>query len=139
MNYEARVVYAPCDAAAAAVYEFAHRMENLPQWAAGLVASLRHENGAWFTDTPGGRITIAMAPRNELGVLDHDVTMPDGVTTHNAMRVTPVGDGSLLAFVVLRMPEATDAEFERDCTLVTQDLRTLGALVERMSGALKAG
>ncbi len=46
------------------------------------------------------------------------------------MRVTPVDDGSLLAFVVLRMPGYTDAEFDRDCGLVTQDLRTLAALVE---------
>ena len=130
MQYATRVVSAPSTATAEAVYEFAHRMENLPRWAAGLVTSIAHEDGTWFTDTPGGRIRIAMAPRNAFGVLDHDVTMPDGVTTHNAMRVTPVGDGSLLTFVVLRMPEATDAEFERDCRLVTQDLETMATLVE---------
>ena len=130
MQYATRVVSAPSTATAEAVYEFAHRMENLPRWAAGLVTSIAHEDGTWFTDTPGGRIRIAMAPRNAFGVLDHDVTMPDGFMTHNAMRVTPVGDGCLLTFVVLRMPEATDAEFERDCGLVTQDLRTLATLVE---------
>ncbi len=74
-----------------------------------------------------------MAPHNEFGVLDHDVTMPDGVTTRNALRVTPVGGGSLLAFVVLRPPGATDAAFEGDCALVAEDLKTLGALVERKS------
>ena len=130
MQYATRVVSAPSTATAEAVYEFAHRMENLPRWAAGLVTSIAHEDGTWFTDTPGGRIRIAMAPRNAFGVLDHDVTMPDGFMTHNAMRATPVGDGSLLTFVVLRMPEATDAEFERDCRLVTQDLETMATLVE---------
>ncbi len=133
MKYATRILSQPVAAAANDVYEFARRIENMPQWAAGLVTQVSQEDGAWFTDTPGGRIRIAMAPRNEFGVLDHDVTMPDGVTTHNALRVTPVGDGSLLAFVVLRPPEATDAAFEGDCALVARDLKTLGALVERKS------
>ena len=133
MKQETRVVSHPVDAPADAVYAFACEMENLPRWAAGLVASVRHENGVWFTETPGGRITIAMAPRNTFGVLDHDVTMPDGFATHNAMRVTPVGDDSLLTFTVLRPAGATDVEFDRDCALVTQDLITLGGLVERQS------
>ena len=133
MQYATRIVSAPSTATAAAVYEFAHRMENLPRWAAGLVANIAHEGGTWFTETPGGRISIAMAPRNPFGVLDHDVTMPDGVTTHNAMRVTPVGDGCLVTFVVLRRPEATEAEFERDCGLVAQDLKTIGTIVESES------
>lgn len=33
--------------------------------------------------------------------------------------------------VVLRPAAATDAEFERDCGLVAQDLKTLGQIVER--------
>jgi hypothetical protein len=133
MTQETRIVSQPIGASATAVYEFARHVENMPQWAAGLVTNVRPDGDAWFTDTPGGPIRIAMAPCNELGVLDHDVTMPDGVTTHNAMRVTPVGGASLLAFVVLRAPEATDAEFERDCGLVAQDLKTLGTLVENLA------
>ena len=66
-------------------------------------------------------------------MLHHDVTTPDGVTTHNAMRVTPVGADSLLAFVVLRMPAATAPAFADDCALVAKDLKTLGALVEKGS------
>ncbi len=130
MTRDARVVTAASRAPASAVYAFAHAMENLPRWAAGLASNVARDGDAWVADTPDGRLRIVMAPRNAFGVLDHDVTTPDGVTTHNAMRVTPVDDGSLLAFVVLRMPGATDAEFERDCGLVTRDLETLGALVE---------
>ena len=130
MTREARVVTAASSAPASAVYAFAHAMENLPRWAAGLAANVARDGDAWVADTPGGRLRIVMAPRNDFGVLDHDVTTPDGVTTHNAMRVTQVDDGSLVAFVVLRMPGHSDAEFERDCGLVTQDLRTLAALVE---------
>lgn len=133
MRYETRIVSHPVAAPASAVYAYARHMENLPHWAAGLAANVRRDGDAWFTDTPGGPIRIVMAPPNEFGVLDHDVTMPDGATTHNAMRVTPVGDASLLSFVVLRPPEATNAEFDRDCGLVAQDLKTLGTLVEKLA------
>ena len=133
MNFESRIVSQPCRAPADAVYDFAHRVENLPRWAAGLATRLVQEDGHWFTDTPEGRLRIEMAPRNALRVMDHDVTLPDGLTVHNAFRVTPTGDGSLLSFVVLRMPEADDAAFERDCGLVAADLRTLAALVEQQA------
>lgn len=134
MNFAARIVSQASNASADALYEFGHRVENLPRWAAGLTTRLVQEDGQWFTDTPEGRIRIEMAPRNALRVMDHDVTLPGGLTVHNAFRVTPTGDGSLLSFVVLRMPEASDAEFERDCGLVAKDLRTLATLVEGEAG-----
>jgi hypothetical protein len=130
MNYAARIVSNPVAADADTVYDFAHRIENLPQWAAGLTTRLVLDRGEWFSETPQGRIKIAMAPHNEYRVMDHDVTLPGGLVVHNAFRVTPTGSGSLLSFVVLRMPEATDEEFERDCGLVAADLRTLATLVE---------
>ena len=130
MNFASRIVSQACDVAADTVYEFAHRVENLPRWAAGLASSLRKQDGAWFTDTPEGPVRIAMAPRNAFRVMDHDVTLPGGLTVHNAFRVTPTGDGSLLSFVVLRLPGMTDAEFDRDASLVAKDLQTLRSLVE---------
>jgi hypothetical protein len=130
MNLASRVVSQACDVAADTVYEFAHRVENLPRWAAGLTMRLVHADGEWFTDTPDGRIRIAMTPRNAFRVMDHDVTLPGGLTVHNAFRVTPTGDGSLLSFVVLRLPGMTDAEFDRDAGLVAKDLQTLKSLLE---------
>lgn len=133
MIHAARIVSQPVAAPAEAVYEYTRRMENLTHWAAGLATSLFRVDGEWFSDSPMGRIKIAMAPRNPYGVLDHDVTTPDGNTVHNAFRVTPVGDGSLLAFVVLRLPGMTDDEFDRDAGLVAKDLRTLKTLLEASS------
>ena len=130
MNFASRIVSQACDVAADTVYEFAHRVENLPRWAAGLTTRLVQEDGEWFTDTPDGRIRIAMTPRNAFRVMDHDVTLPGGLTVHNAFRVTPTGDGSLLSFVVLRLPGMTDAEFDRDAGLVAKDLQTLKRLLE---------
>ena len=130
MNYAARIVSHPVAADADTVYDFAHRIENLPRWATGLTTRLVLDGGEWFSETPQGRIRIAMVPPNQHRVMDHDVTLPDGRTVHNAFRVTPTGDGSLLSFVVLRPPEATDDAFERDCGLVAADLRTLATLAE---------
>ncbi len=130
MNYETRVVSVAVALPADAVYEVAHRIENLPLWASGLATTLQHENGEWFAESPAGRVTIAMVPRNPYGVLDHDVTLPDGVTLHIAFRVTTTGDGSLLSLVVLRMPDATDEAFEQDVALVAKDLAALKSLLE---------
>jgi hypothetical protein len=50
---------------------------------------------------------------------------------HNAMRVTPSGDGCVVAFVLLRMPGVTDEAFENDAAHVARDLGALKALVEK--------
>ncbi len=128
-TYAHRIVSESIDIPAAAVYDYARQVENLPEWAAGLATAVQRDGDHWFAASPMGRIRIDMAPRNDFGVLDHDVTTPDGTTFHNAMRVTPSGDGCVLHFVVLRMPDAGDAEFERDCGLVAADLRSLGRRV----------
>lgn len=131
MTYAHRIVSESLDIPSTAVYDFAHQVTNLPKWAAGLTTAVHREGDHWFAESPMGRLRIHMAPRNSFGVLDHDVTDPGGKTFHNAMRVTPSGDGCVLHFVVLRMPEASDAEFERDCGLVAGDLRTIGKLLAK--------
>lgn len=130
MPYPARLISQTIAAPAQAVYDFASRMDNLPQWASGLARGVTEENGEWFTESPMGRVKVAMAPRNPFGVLDHDVTLPDGSTVHNAMRVTPAGDGSVVAFVLLRLPGVTDDACDADAAHVAKDLAALKALME---------
>jgi uncharacterized membrane protein len=112
------------------MYDFARTMENLPLWASGLAAGVSQENGEWFAQSPMGRVKVEMALRNDFGVLDHDVTLPNGVKVHNAFRVTPVGDHSVLTFVVVRMPEVTEEDFSRDVDHVARDLKMLKTLLE---------
>lgn len=131
MLYESRIVTESLDVPSDVVYEFARTMENLPQWASGLASGISQEDGVWVTESPMGRVRVVMAPRNNFGVLDHDVTLPNGVTVHNAFRVTPAGDGSTLSFVVLRQPEVTAEMFEKDVAHVASDLRALKVLLER--------
>jgi hypothetical protein len=97
-------------------------MENLPRWASGLAAGVVHENGEWFTESPMGRVKVEMAPRNAFRVLDHDVTLPDGTRVHNAFRVTPAGNGSLLLFVVFRLQGMTDEAFQGDVAHVATNM-----------------
>lgn len=115
------------------VYDFARRMENLPLWASGLASGITQEDGTWFAESPMGRVQVAMAAANDFGVLDHDVTLPDGTEVHNAMRVTPCGGGSLLSFVALRPEGASDEDFSADVAHVRQDLAALKDLLERQT------
>ncbi len=131
---EALVVSQPVAVAAPTVYDFAHRMQNLPLWASGLASGIEQRDGQWFTDSPMGKVQVAMAPANPFGVLDHDVTLPDGTTVHNAFRVTPCGDkASLLSFVVLRLEGVGQADFDADVAHVRKDLAALQQLLERQA------
>ena len=130
MTYQSKIVSVLVEAPHEQIYEFARSMENLPQWASGLAGGVQEINGEWFADSPMGRVKVAMAPPNPFGVLDHDVTLPDGTTVLNALRVSPAGDGSVLTFVVLRMPGVDAQAFAADVANVEKDLRTLKALME---------
>ena len=130
-SYESCVVSHPVEVPAATVYAFARQMNNLPQWASGLASGIRERGGEWFADSPMGEVRVAMASENPFGVLDHDVTLPDGTTVHNAFRVTPCGEGSLLSFVVLRLPGVDQKSFDADVAHVRVDLEALARLLER--------
>lgn len=123
------VVAAP----AAAVYDLAVDPARLPEWAAGLASTpLHHDGDDWYAEAPFGRVHVRFAARNELGVLDHVVTMPDGQQVLNAMRVIPWGDdASEVVFTVRHRADQTDEQFTADADAVAADLATLKKLVER--------
>lgn len=119
------------DAAPEEVERFAGDPANLPQWAAGLSAGIRQEGGRWITDSPFGTVEVAFVPANEHGVLDHDVTLPDGTVVHNPLRVLPNGDGSEIVFTLLQRDGMSDAEFEADADAVRADLDRLAGILAR--------
>jgi len=112
-------------------YAFASRMENLPLWASGLAKGIAQRGGKWFADSPMGEVEVAMAPANPFGVLDHDVTLPNGIRVHNAFRVTPCGEGCLFSFVVPRLAGVSQESFEADIAHVRGDLAALKELLEQ--------
>lgn len=112
------------------VYAFARKPENLPRWASGLAGSVMQNEGVWIAESPMGRVTVRFAEENRWGVLDHDVTLPSGVTVHNPLRVLPNGGGSEIVFSLFRRPGMSEAEVEADASTVAHDLQTLAALLE---------
>lgn len=113
------------------VYDFVSTPENMPLWAAGLAGGMRPEGEDWIADGgPLGAIRVNFAPANEFGVVDHVVTLQDGMRVYNAFRVTPNGSGAEVSFTVLRLPGMTDEQFERDSDMVRADLEGLKAMIE---------
>ncbi|MFF7442895.1 SRPBCC family protein [Streptomyces sp. NPDC008122] len=128
---ESRHVSISIDRSVADVYAYASDPVNLPAWAHGLGKSIEKVGDEWVADSsPLGRVTVRFVPRNDLGVLDHDVTLPSGQTFHNPVRVIATETGSEVVFTLRRQPEMSDAEFERDADTVAADLARLKGLLE---------
>jgi hypothetical protein len=114
------------------VYAYASDPRNLPQWAAGLSRSpLRQMGGDWIADSPMGTVKIRFTPRNVFGVVDHDVTLPDGVTVTNPLRIQPNGNGAEVIFTLYRRADVTEADFKEEVARVRRDLEKLKSILER--------
>lgn len=113
------------------VYAFVSDPANLSVWAAGLAASpLTQIDGEWVADSPLGRVVVSFVGRNDLGVADHDVTLPSGDTVTNPMRIFANGDGCDVVFSVRRLVGMSEAEFEVDVDTVGRDLAMLRSVME---------
>lgn len=131
MGTPSRHLAVAIDRPASFVYEFAADPANLPQWAAGLAGStVEPEGDHWVTDSPMGRVEFAFAPRNDLGVLDHDVRLPSGEVVSNPLRVIPDGDACEVVFTLRRRPGMSEEDFAADAAAVERDLATLKSVVE---------
>jgi len=116
----------------ATVAAFARDPGHLPEWAAGLAqGGLRHDGDALVVDSPMGEVRVRFAPANAFGVLDHDVTLPDGSTVHNPLRVLAHPHGAEVVFTLRSLEGVTADAFEADARAVTADLERLRALLER--------
>jgi hypothetical protein len=78
-----------------------------------------------------GTVKVEFAEKNQLGVLDHDVTLPSGVKFYNPMRALPNNDGSELVFTPNRWPDVSDKEFAEDTKSVEKDFAKLKTLLEK--------
>lgn len=115
------------------VYEFASAPDNLPLWVPSFCQSVERVGDEWMVHSPVGRVVFAFVARNELGVLDHVVTLADGVQLTNPMRVIPNGQGSEVMFTLFQREGMSDRQFLEDARLVQNDLQTLRRLLEAQS------
>jgi hypothetical protein len=130
MTSESRHLSVYIDRPVPEVYAFASDPANLPRWAPGLGSSVVEVDGAWFVETPQGRVRVTFAPANEFGVLDHEVLTTSGETVYVPLRAIADGDGCEVVFTLRRAAGMTDAEFERDTALVNGDLALLKQVLE---------
>lgn len=113
------------------VYAFAADPRNLPLWAEGLAGSdVRREAEAWSMNSPMGRVLVRFTPTNELGVLDHVVTLADGSSTLNPMRVLAWGDEASEVVFTVRRGTASAEHFAADVEAVAADLDRLRDVLE---------
>lgn len=128
---QSRIIHLSVEKPWAQVYGFASDPQNMPRWAAGLGGGLKPDGNDWIANGgPLGEVRVNFAPANEFGVIDHVVTLPDGLKVYNALRVTPNGSGAEVSFTLLRLDGMTEEQFEQDASAITADLETLKSLLE---------
>ena len=113
------------------VYEFASNPENFPDWLDFLKTISKKSDTIWNAETDLGNIEIEFVAKNEFGIIDHIVTLPEGAKIKNVLRVIENGDGSEVVFTLFRLAEKTEKEFNDDANLVAKDLKTLKNILEK--------
>jgi hypothetical protein len=127
MGWPARHVSRFIEQKPAEVSAFLRDHRNLPKWAAGLSAGVSEEGDVVISESPMGRVQVRFAGGAEYGIFDHDVTLPDGKTFHNPLRVLKNDEGSEVVFTLYRLPGVTDEAFEKDAATIAGDLERLAA------------
>ncbi len=77
-----------------------------------------------------GRVRVRFVELNPFGVADHDVTLPDGTTVTNPLRVLRNGEGCEVVFTLFHREGVANADFQKDAELVREDLARLKRLLE---------
>lgn len=131
---KSRTITCSIDRPLAAVYEFASNPENLPQWVQSFCLSVKKSGDDWQMETPTGWVGIRFVPGSEFGVLDHVVTLPNGKSILNAMRVVANGEGSEVMFTLFQLPDMSIEQFAEDARMVEADLQSLKAALEGSQG-----
>jgi len=129
MSWPARHISRFIERKPAEVCAFLADYRNLPTWAAGLSAGVSEENGVLLSESPMGRVQVRFADGAELGIFDHDVTLPNGKTFHNPLRVLKNDAGSEVVFTLYRLAGVSDEAYEHDAALVAADLDRLAAVL----------
>lgn len=97
------------------VYDFLAEPANFVKWASGMA--------------PGDE-SVTYTPRNDYGIVDHTVHLPDGGEVYVPLRTIRNGTGTEVQFTLFRLPGMTDAKFAEDAEWVMKDLNALKTLLE---------
>jgi hypothetical protein len=130
MTYNCHHTSVSIERPAETVYEYVRNPENLPEWAGEFVFEVWTVNGQWAAESSLGTIGFCIADKNDFGVLDHVITLPDGYEVCNPMRVFPNGDGCEVVITVFQLPDASSKDFSEDLVAVYTDLCRLKEIME---------
>lgn len=130
MTYQVKNIHVSINKPAKEVYQYVANPENFPKWVA-FIKSIKKEGNFWVGDSDLGNIKIKWAPENEWGILDHYVTLPNGETVFNPMRIISNDKGSELIFTLFWMPGRSEKEFSEDAQAVAADLNKLKEIMEQ--------
>ena len=130
MTYPVKNISISINKPADEVFQFASNPENFPDWVAFIKSMTKKEENIWTAETDLGNIKIEFVPKNNFGIIDHLVTLPDGSIVNNPMRVITNGKGSELIFTLFWMPDRTEEEFNQDAKLVEGDLKKIKTILE---------
>lgn len=133
MVFKSKTLTVSIECSPATVYEFVLNPENLPCWAGAFCRSVQKLDDEWIVETPDGDVAIEFIARNELGVLDHRVRLPQGVEVLVPMRVIANGAGSEVIFTLFQAPGMSDEKFAEDGDWVDRDLQSLKRLMENQA------
>ena len=129
MAYPVKNISISIDKSADKVYQFASSPENFPLWVEFIKSMTKETENLWLAETDLGNIKIQFVPKNEFGIIDHLVILPDTSTVNNSMRVIDNGTGSELVFTLFWMPNRTEEEFNQDEKLVEKDLTKIKTIL----------
>jgi hypothetical protein len=129
MGWPARHISRFIDRNPSVVSAFLADHRNLLKWAAGLSAGISEKDGVVLSESPMGKVQVRFARGAEHGIFDHDVTLPDGKTFHNPLRVLKNEKGSEVVFTLYRLPGVSDEAFEKDAATIAADLDRLAAVL----------
>ena len=112
---ESRVLTVRIELPLSEVYDFLALPVNFPKWASGMA--------------PGNE-NVTFTPRNDHGIADHTVHLPDGGEVYVPLRAIRNGTGTEVQMTLLRQPEMDDAKFTADAEWIAKDLHVLKSLLE---------
>lgn len=130
MTYETQHISITINRSHNDVYSFASNPENMPKWASGLSGSIEEVGDHWESMSPMGKVKVTFAPTNSFGIIDHEVTLPNGDKVYNPLRVIKNHDGADVVFTLHRRPEMSVDDFAKDAEHVIEDLKSLKKILD---------
>jgi hypothetical protein len=130
MTAKVRKIRVEINRPASEAYAFLSQPENFAKWASGLAGALCRHGDDWVAETPEGRAIVRFSERNSLGVLDHSVTLPAGITVYVPLRVVAKEGGCELVLTLYRRADMSEERFAADADWMMRDLGVAKRILE---------